>query len=57
MVKNARPFDIFWRWGGDEFIGLLKNGDAKMGYHIRRRLRLLIKESFVDEEKSCRQRF
>jgi diguanylate cyclase (GGDEF)-like protein/PAS domain S-box-containing protein len=47
MAKNARPFDIFGRWGGDEFIGLLKNVDAKTVYDIGRRLRLLIKEAFV----------
>ena len=47
IAKNARPFDLFGRWGGDEFIGLLKNVDAKMVYDIGRRLRLLIKESYI----------
>ena len=55
ISNNARPFDLFGRWGGDEFIGLLKNVDAKMVYDIGRRLRILTKESSVlvnDEEVS-----
>jgi diguanylate cyclase (GGDEF)-like protein len=47
IANNARPFDLFGRWGGDEFTGLLKNVDAKMVYDVGRRLRLLIKETYV----------
>jgi diguanylate cyclase (GGDEF)-like protein/PAS domain S-box-containing protein len=53
FIGNARPFDLFGRWGGEEFLGIVKNVDGRILYDIGRRLRLLIKESYlmIDEKK------
>jgi diguanylate cyclase (GGDEF)-like protein/PAS domain S-box-containing protein len=47
FTSNARPFDLFGRWGGEEFLGILKNVNGKILYDIGKRLRLLIKESYL----------
>jgi diguanylate cyclase (GGDEF)-like protein/PAS domain S-box-containing protein len=47
LTANARPFDLFGRWGGEEFVGILKNIEGKMLYDIGRRLRLLINKSYL----------
>ncbi len=49
LNSNARPFDLFGRWGGEEFIGILKNVTKKALVEIGNRLRLLIAESFLQE--------
>ncbi|MBA3031209.1 MAG: sensor domain-containing diguanylate cyclase [Desulfobacteraceae bacterium] len=50
LVKSARPFDIFGRWGGEEFIGIVRNireDDLKM---IADRLRALVAGSYIEYE-------
>jgi diguanylate cyclase (GGDEF)-like protein/PAS domain S-box-containing protein len=50
LMYNARPFDIFGRWGGEEFIGIVKNVDEGMLRDIGERMRSLIAESYVMKE-------
>jgi diguanylate cyclase (GGDEF)-like protein/PAS domain S-box-containing protein len=47
FVSNARPFDLYGRWGGEEFIGIVRNMSAKDLEAIGNRLRRLIENSYI----------
>lgn len=47
MMDNARPFDIFGRWGGEEFIAIIRNVDISELIKIGERIRVLIEKSMV----------
>ncbi|MGD9365723.1 MAG: diguanylate cyclase [Desulfobacteraceae bacterium] len=47
FVANARPFDLFGRWGGEEFIGIIRNIRAEDLNRLGNRLRLLIENSYI----------
>lgn len=47
FVINSRPFDVFGRWGGEEFVGIVRNVSEKNLYDIAEKLRLLVKNSDV----------
>jgi len=44
---NSRPFDLYGRWGGEEFVGIVRNVTAANLKHMGQRLRQLVEESFV----------
>ncbi|MFC1592122.1 diguanylate cyclase domain-containing protein [Thermodesulfobacteriota bacterium] len=44
--NNMRPFDFIGRWGGDEFVGLIRNVNMPELRDICERLRSLIAQSF-----------
>ena len=50
LVKNARPFDIVGRWGGEEFIGIIRNVNRQQLEHLANRLRILIEGSYILQE-------
>lgn len=50
FVANARPFDIYGRWGGEEFIGIINNINGKDLELLGNRLRLLIENSYTIHE-------
>jgi diguanylate cyclase (GGDEF)-like protein/PAS domain S-box-containing protein len=50
FVANARPFDLFGRWGGEEFIGIIRNIHAEDLERLGNRLRLLVEKSFIHHE-------
>lgn len=52
MVGNVRPFDIVGRWGGEEFIAILRNVDACSLIESGKRLCMLVGESFLDTDSS-----
>lgn len=47
FVANARPFDLFGRWGGEEFIGIIRNIHAEDLECLGNRLRSLIEKSYI----------
>jgi diguanylate cyclase (GGDEF)-like protein len=53
FVANARPFDLYGRWGGEEFIGVIRNINGKDLELLGDRLRSLINNSYIlhDNEK------
>ena len=47
FVANARPFDLYGRWGGEEFIAIIHNINIKDLELIGNRLRSLIETSYI----------
>jgi diguanylate cyclase (GGDEF)-like protein len=47
FVANARPFDFYGRWGGEEFIGIIRNINSKDLESLGNRLRSLIENSYM----------
>jgi diguanylate cyclase (GGDEF)-like protein/PAS domain S-box-containing protein len=50
LVKNARPFDVVGRWGGEEFIGIIRNVNHQQLEHLGNRLRVLVENSYITLE-------
>ncbi len=42
LVRNVRPFDLFGRWGGEEFVGIIRNIRQEDLEHLGNRLRKLV---------------
>lgn len=53
LVKNSRPFDLYGRWGGEEFLGIIRNITGLDLENLGNRLRLLVEASYLahDSEK------
>jgi len=51
FIANARPFDLYGRWGGEEFIGMIHNVNIDDLELIGNRLRSLIKSSYIIHEE------
>jgi diguanylate cyclase (GGDEF)-like protein len=47
LQKNLRPSDFVGRWGGEEFIAIIRNVDEHGLHDIGSRFRLLIEKSAV----------
>jgi diguanylate cyclase (GGDEF)-like protein/PAS domain S-box-containing protein len=47
VVTNVRPFDLFGRWGGEEFISIMRNVDKDSLFHVGDRLRMLVEAGDV----------
>jgi diguanylate cyclase (GGDEF)-like protein len=50
FTSNSRPFDVYGRWGGEEFIGLVRNVHADGLAEIGERLRMLVAGSYILEQ-------
>lgn len=50
FVANARPFDLYGRWGGEEFIGIIRNINGQGLELLGNRLRSLIENSYIIHE-------
>ncbi len=44
---NSRPFDFYGRWGGEEFIGVIRNIDGAALLNLGNRVRQLIAKSYI----------
>jgi len=53
LTNNSRPFDIFGRWGGEEFMGIVRNAPKKELEIIAARTIKLVEASYlmVDAQK------
>ncbi|MBU0673859.1 MAG: sensor domain-containing diguanylate cyclase [Proteobacteria bacterium] len=50
FVINSRPFDLYGRWGGEEFIGIVRNITSQVLEHIGNRMRLLVEHAYIAVE-------
>ncbi len=48
LAHNVRPFDVVARWGGDEFLSVLRAIDATTLATVGERLRKLVASSFLE---------
>lgn len=44
--SNSRPFDLYGRWGGDEFVGIISNITRTELEELGNRIRQLVKSAF-----------
>jgi diguanylate cyclase (GGDEF)-like protein len=53
FVANSRPFDLYGRWGGEEFLGIIRNLTTDEFVRLGERLRVLIENSYIvhDDKK------
>jgi diguanylate cyclase (GGDEF)-like protein/PAS domain S-box-containing protein len=47
LKTTARPFDLFGRWGGEEFIGIIRNVSLCNLVSVGNRYRALIEKSYI----------
>lgn len=47
LLANARSFDVYGRWGGDEFLGIVRDVDADTLASIAERMRVAVGASSV----------
>lgn len=47
LAHNCRASDIVGRWGGEEFVGLVRNATPLNLLHIAERNRMLVEQSFI----------
>jgi diguanylate cyclase (GGDEF)-like protein len=50
FTANARPFDLFGRWGGEEFLGIIRNISSEDLGLLGNKLRSLIENSYIVRE-------
>jgi len=50
LVANARPFDVIGRWGGEEFVGIVRNVGREQLEELGNRLRLLVEASYIQTD-------
>jgi len=47
FVSNSRPFDLYGRWGGEEFIAIIRNVQSDELAIIAERIRHLVEKSYI----------
>lgn len=52
IIQTARPYDLFGRWGGEEFIGIIRHTDKTGLKTMAERLRSLIGKTFIHIDSS-----
>jgi diguanylate cyclase (GGDEF)-like protein/PAS domain S-box-containing protein len=44
---NTRPFDLFGRWGGEEFVGIIRNVNRDTLYLVGERCRVVVEKTLI----------
>lgn len=52
FVANSRPFDVYGRWGGEEFVGVIRSIDAEDLAALGNRMRVLVNQSFLMHDEA-----
>ena len=47
FVASSRPFDVYGRWGGEEFIGIIRNINRNDLKKLGNKVRLLVENSYI----------
>jgi len=47
LIANARPFDLYGRWGGEEFVGIIRNINRNELILLGNRIRAMIEKSYI----------
>ena len=47
LISNSRPFDLYGRWGGDEFLAIIRNVSTDDLVELGERLRVLVEHSYI----------
>ncbi len=50
FVSTSRPFDLYGRWGGEEFLGIIRNVHQKDLITTGNRIRSMIEHSYITHE-------
>jgi len=50
FLNNGRSFDLYGRWGGEEFIGIIRNVDRDKLVRIGERMRKLVGSAYMVHE-------
>lgn len=48
LVSNSRPFDVYGRWGGEEFIGIIRNVFPDELQKMANRVRVVVEQSYLN---------
>jgi diguanylate cyclase (GGDEF)-like protein len=51
FIVHSRPFDVYGRWGGEEFVGIIRNITVEDLDLFGNRLRMLIERSYISHKK------
>ncbi len=52
FTANSRTFDVYGRWGGEEFVGVVRNIDADNLEALGNRMRVLVNQSFLMHDEA-----
>lgn len=47
LIANSRPFDLYGRWGGEEFVGVIRGVDLPELERVGERMRMLVESSYL----------
>ncbi len=50
FLASSRSFDLYGRWGGEEFVGIIRNINIKDLESLGNRLRIMIENSYIIHE-------
>ena len=54
FTANSRAFDVYGRWGGEEFVGVIRSIDAEDLVVLGNRMRVLVNQSFLMHDEARR---
>jgi diguanylate cyclase (GGDEF)-like protein/PAS domain S-box-containing protein len=55
LIANGRAFDLYGRWGGEEFIGIIRNINDQDLKNLGNRVRTLVASSYISHDDKTLQ--